>query len=179
MSARPKLREVNMAQTHARQETRAKGRLQRGTGRRTASLIRRHRFATAPAPTPRSKAQLKIGERAGRILSFDTMRRYFEAHQQAMDIYLWHNPRTVFFHEVHGGPFGARLGAGMTAAQKDMITRPDAVVMRAGGRVIVLMVMIMGMTMVVVVGMIVQGVPMGVIVRHSASLAPSGHKSAP
>jgi hypothetical protein len=42
---------------------------------------------------------------------------------------------------------------------------------------------IMGMTMVVPMGMpmrmIVKAVPVGVIVRHGVSLAPSGRKSAP
>ena len=40
-------------------------------------------------------------------LSFDTMRKYFESHPLAMDKYLWLNPRTTFFAETHGGPFGA------------------------------------------------------------------------
>lgn len=40
-------------------------------------------------------------------LSFETMRRYFDAHPQAMDQYLWINQRTVFFAERPGGPFGA------------------------------------------------------------------------
>ena len=40
-------------------------------------------------------------------LSFETMRRYFAANPAAMDVYLWQNPRTVFFTEVHGGPFGS------------------------------------------------------------------------
>jgi membrane-bound lytic murein transglycosylase A len=40
-------------------------------------------------------------------ISLETMRRYFDAHPEAMDKYLWRNPRTVFFTEVHGGPFGS------------------------------------------------------------------------
>ena len=40
-------------------------------------------------------------------LSFDAMRKYFDAHPLAMDKYLWLNPRTTFFTETHGGPFGA------------------------------------------------------------------------
>src|SRR5665213_3468602 len=47
------------------------------------------------------------GAIAKKDLSFDTMRRYFEVHPEAMDLYLWQNPRTVFFHEDHGGPFGS------------------------------------------------------------------------
>ena len=42
-------------------------------------------------------------------LSFEAMRQYFANHPEAMDKYLWQNPRTVFFQEVHGGPFGARM----------------------------------------------------------------------
>jgi membrane-bound lytic murein transglycosylase A len=44
---------------------------------------------------------------AKKDLNFETMRRYFDAHPASMDTYLWQNPRTVFFHEVHGGPFGS------------------------------------------------------------------------
>ncbi|HET6246815.1 MAG TPA: MltA domain-containing protein [Tepidisphaeraceae bacterium] len=44
---------------------------------------------------------------AEKDLSFETMRQYFTSHPEAMDKYLWQNPRTVFFKEVHGGPFGA------------------------------------------------------------------------
>jgi membrane-bound lytic murein transglycosylase A len=40
-------------------------------------------------------------------LSFETMRRYFQAHTEAMNQYLWLNQRTVFFSERPGGPFGA------------------------------------------------------------------------
>jgi membrane-bound lytic murein transglycosylase A len=40
-------------------------------------------------------------------LSFDTMRRYFDAHPEAMDRYLWMNQRTTFFTATHGGPFGS------------------------------------------------------------------------
>ncbi|HWE03026.1 MAG TPA: MltA domain-containing protein [Tepidisphaeraceae bacterium] len=47
------------------------------------------------------------GAIAGKDLSFDAMRRYFELHPEAMDLYLRQNPRTVFFHEDHGGPFGS------------------------------------------------------------------------
>jgi hypothetical protein len=75
-----------------------------------------------------------------------------------------------------GRPFGAGLGAGMPAAQKDVIARPDAVVVGACGLIMVMvMIVIMGMPMCV----IVKAVPMGMIVRHGDSLAPSGRKSAP
>jgi membrane-bound lytic murein transglycosylase A len=40
-------------------------------------------------------------------LNFGTIKRYFDAHPEAMDKYLWLNPRTVFFTETPGGPFGA------------------------------------------------------------------------
>ena len=40
-------------------------------------------------------------------LNFESMRQYFAQHPEAMDKYLWANPRTVFFTEVHGGPFGS------------------------------------------------------------------------
>jgi hypothetical protein len=78
-----------------------------------------------------------------------------------------------------GGPFGARLGAGMAAAQEDVIARPDAMIVRTG-RVIMLMSMVMVMTVPMGMPMcvIVKAVPMDVIVRHDASLAPSGYKSA-
>ena len=63
-----------------------------------------------------------------------------------------------------------------------MIACPDTVIMGVSG-VIMMMTVVMGMTMVVPVGMpmcvIVKAVPVGVIVRHGASLAPSGRKSAP
>ena len=59
-------------------------------------------------------------------------------------------------------------------------------VVRSRGLVMtMIMVMVMGMTMVVAVPMgmpmcvIVKAVPVSVIVRHGASLAPSGRKSAP
>ena len=42
-----------------------------------------------------------------RDLSFETMRRYFAEHPEAMDKYLWLNPRTVFFANRPGGPFGS------------------------------------------------------------------------
>jgi hypothetical protein len=75
-----------------------------------------------------------------------------------------------------GRPFGACLGAGMAAAQKDVVTRPDAVVVRACGPIMMMaMIVVMGMPMCV----IVKPVPMGMIVRHGDSLAPSGRKSAP
>jgi len=62
--------------------------------------------------------------------------------------------------------------------------------MTMGIRIVIMvmvMAVVMGMTMVVAMGMIVgmpmcvivKAVPMGVIVRHGASLAPSGRKSAP
>jgi hypothetical protein len=72
----------------------------------------------------------------------------------------------------------------MPAAQEDMIARPDAVIMGISG-VIMMMAMtaVMGMTMIVPVGMpmcvVVKAVPVGVIVRHGVSLAPSGRKIAP
>ena len=40
-------------------------------------------------------------------VSAETLRNYFRAHPEAMDKYLWHNPRTVFFTERPGGPFGS------------------------------------------------------------------------
>jgi membrane-bound lytic murein transglycosylase A len=40
-------------------------------------------------------------------LSLKTMRAYFDAHPEAMDKYLWMNPRTVFFTTRPGGPFGS------------------------------------------------------------------------
>jgi membrane-bound lytic murein transglycosylase A len=40
-------------------------------------------------------------------LSFEAMRRYFDAHPDAMDKYLWLNQRTVFFTDRPGGPFGS------------------------------------------------------------------------
>ena len=69
-----------------------------------------------------------------------------------------------------GRPFGARLGAGMPAAQKDMVTSPDAVVVGTGG-LIMMMAMIMGMTMVVPMGMPVRMIMKAVVVGHGVSLA--------
>jgi membrane-bound lytic murein transglycosylase A len=40
-------------------------------------------------------------------LSFQTLRKYFDAHPEAMDKYLWLNQRTVFFTDRPGGPFGS------------------------------------------------------------------------
>jgi membrane-bound lytic murein transglycosylase A len=40
-------------------------------------------------------------------VSLKNIRAYFGAHPQAMDKYLWINPRTVFFTERPGGPFGS------------------------------------------------------------------------
>jgi hypothetical protein len=72
----------------------------------------------------------------------------------------------------------------MAAAQKDMVARPDAMIMGGG----VIMVMIMGMpmvmpivmgvpmAMVVPVRMVVKAVPVGMIVRHRVSLAPTVRK---
>jgi membrane-bound lytic murein transglycosylase A len=40
-------------------------------------------------------------------VSAATLRDYFAKHPQLMDKYLWHNPRTVFFTERPGGPFGS------------------------------------------------------------------------
>jgi hypothetical protein len=65
-----------------------------------------------------------------------------------------------------------------------MVPRPDAMIM---GIAIMVMAVVMGMTMVVpmrmvvgmLMGVIVKTVPVGVIVRHGASLAPSGRKIAP
>jgi membrane-bound lytic murein transglycosylase A len=42
------------------------------------------------------------------------MGRYFAEHPEAMDRYLWANPRTVFFTERRGGPFG-KLNVPVTA----------------------------------------------------------------
>ena len=53
-----------------------------------------------------------------------------------------------------------------------MVARPDAVVVRTCG-----LIMMMVMFMVVPMRMIM-GMPVGVIVRHVASLAPSGRKIA-
>jgi membrane-bound lytic murein transglycosylase A len=39
-------------------------------------------------------------------LSLQGIGRYFDEHPQAMDRYLWLNPRTTFFTERRGGPFG-------------------------------------------------------------------------
>ena len=62
-----------------------------------------------------------------------------------------------------------------------MVARPDAVVVRTCG-LIMMMVMIMVVPMRMIMGMpvrvIVKAVPVGVIVRHAASLAPSGRKIA-
>ncbi len=52
------------------------------------------------------------GQIARTDLNFDAMRQYFDAHPQAMDTYLWANPRTVFFSEVHGGPIRLTERAG-------------------------------------------------------------------
>src|SRR5688572_10361352 len=40
-------------------------------------------------------------------LSLKTMRAYFDANPGAADKYLWMNPRTVFFTERPGGPYGS------------------------------------------------------------------------
>lgn len=40
-------------------------------------------------------------------LSLKAMREYFNAYPQKMDEYLWLNPRTAFFTERRGGPFGS------------------------------------------------------------------------
>lgn len=40
-------------------------------------------------------------------LSLKAMRAYFEAYPHKMDDYLWQNPRTAFFTERPGGPFGS------------------------------------------------------------------------
>jgi membrane-bound lytic murein transglycosylase A len=40
-------------------------------------------------------------------LSLKAMREYFNAHPHKMDDYLWLNPRTAFFTERPGGPFGS------------------------------------------------------------------------
>jgi hypothetical protein len=65
----------------------------------------------------------------------------------------------------------------MAAAQEDVVARPDAMIVRAGC-VIVRMSMIMPVPMGMPMCVIVKAVPMDVIVRHGASLAPSGYKSA-
>ena len=59
-----------------------------------------------PAVSPALK-MVADGLIAKQDLSLETMRRYFEAHPESMDKYLWLNPRTVFFAQVHGGPFGS------------------------------------------------------------------------
>lgn len=46
-------------------------------------------------------------------LSLKTMGQYFAAHPEAMDRYLWLNPRTTFFTFTRGGPFGS-LGVPVT-----------------------------------------------------------------
>jgi membrane-bound lytic murein transglycosylase A len=46
-------------------------------------------------------------------LSLKTMGQYFAAHPEAMDRYLWLNPRTTFFTFTSGGPFGS-LGVPVT-----------------------------------------------------------------
>ena len=40
-------------------------------------------------------------------LSLKSMRQYFDAYPHKMDEYLWLNPRTAFFTERPGGPFGS------------------------------------------------------------------------
>jgi membrane-bound lytic murein transglycosylase A len=40
-------------------------------------------------------------------VSAATLRDYFARNPQLMDKYLWHNPRTVFFAERPGGPYGS------------------------------------------------------------------------
>jgi membrane-bound lytic murein transglycosylase A len=40
-------------------------------------------------------------------LNFNGLRTYFQSHPEQMDKYLWQNPRTVFFAERPGGPFGS------------------------------------------------------------------------
>ena len=40
-------------------------------------------------------------------LSLEGLGRYFQSHPQTMNRYLWLNPRTTFFAERPGGPFGA------------------------------------------------------------------------
>ena len=50
---------------------------------------------------------IKDGLIARDQISFQTMKQYFESHPEAMDKYLWLNPRTVFFAERPGGPFGS------------------------------------------------------------------------
>jgi membrane-bound lytic murein transglycosylase A len=40
-------------------------------------------------------------------LSLKSLRAFFDAHPGAMDKYLWTNPRTVFFTERPGGPYGS------------------------------------------------------------------------
>ncbi len=47
-------------------------------------------------------------------LSLDGLGRYFAAHPQNMNRYLWLNPRTTFFAERPGGPFG-KLNVPVTA----------------------------------------------------------------
>jgi hypothetical protein len=67
----------------------------------------------------------------------------------------------------------------MTAAQKDMVARPDAVVVGTGCVIMVVVIMVMGMTMGVPMCVPVRMIVKAMVVRHGVSLAPSGRKSAP
>ena len=58
-------------------------------------------------PVSPGQQMIADGVIAKQDLSLETMRRYFDAHPESMDKYLWLNPRTVFFTEVHGGPYGS------------------------------------------------------------------------
>ena len=85
----------------------------------------------------------------------------------------------------HGGdnrrPFGLGFGAGVTLAQKDVVTGPHTMIVRLFGLMAVVMpMMVVVMTVRVIVAMVmgmtvrmpfVGVLVMGMIVRHGASLA--------
>ena len=59
-----------------------------------------------PYTSPGSQ-MIKDGVIPRQGLSFENLRRYFEAHPAVMEKYLLMNQRTTFFTVTHGGPFGA------------------------------------------------------------------------
>jgi membrane-bound lytic murein transglycosylase A len=72
-------------------------------------------------------------------LSLDGLGRYFQQHPESMNKYLWLNPRTTFFAERPGGPFG-KLNVPVTpgatiATDKDVYPRamPAYVLPGSGG----------------------------------------------
>ena len=70
-------------------------------------------------------------------LSFTGLRRYFDAHPEAMDKYLWLNPRTTFFTETTGQGIRGSLNVPVTAfatiaTDKDVYPRDAGV--RHGAR---------------------------------------------